>query len=179
MTDVQRAFDVEYDTGSAVGIYGWLANGLPDEDGQILDPDWLWEAAGDWLERSGVFLLNGDPRSAVGRAGELHRGDDGSVWLRARISGRHAVELIRDGDAASYGLGFARPFIVLDPDAPMGRVVDGELLHVWVDAPRPQATEPQSAAASQVQSRLRGLTAGRPVQPLRQIGQSHRAGGSP
>jgi hypothetical protein len=132
MSDRRRNITIESDLGSEVHILGCLADGRPDEDGQILDLDWLWNAVGRWLETSGTLRLGAGIVEVAGTVRELVRGEGGAVCLRAVVVTPEAVAAVREG-TVKYGFGITRPVVSVDPAAPMGRIAGGDVLSVFLD----------------------------------------------
>jgi hypothetical protein len=106
-----------------VYIMGQLGDGTADEDGQILDPQWLCIAASTWRWHTGGMMPPDGIADQVWQDGDVTR-------VRGRVFGARAAALAAKGTTAAFSLGIAWPVITRDPAAPMGRITGGVISEI-------------------------------------------------
>ena len=91
-------------------IEGVLGDGLPDEDGTVLDRDWLYEAACTWLAQApGVWTGTPGLSATVAGAGEAVWTSGPVVYMRCRIQTLPSASTLADVPELAVGLGIAKP----------------------------------------------------------------------
>lgn len=124
----------DHDDGT-VTVYGRPTTGRLDFDRQIVDPAFMRRALPEWFHQWGNIREMHAPR-AVGRAKSLDFDDADQPWLAAHVVDREAVQKVRAGVLQAFSVGIHHPRLQHDPQAPGGRIVDGEVLEVsLVDRP--------------------------------------------
>ena len=135
MVNQRKITSAEWD-GDDLVVSGSLGDGTPDEDGMVVDPEWLYDAAGCWLLTGGGIRI-GKYGSVVGAGTGVSR-HGGAVRIAARITNRQVADMIVTEAVTAFTIGIVRPVIVKDDTAPAGRITGGTLSSVGLrNPPRP------------------------------------------
>ncbi|AFK87713.1 hypothetical protein Tsac_2860 [Thermoanaerobacterium phage THSA-485A] len=113
----------------SVTVYGLCSGPDTDLDGQKMDMEWLKRAMPEWMLFGNIREMH-QPK-AVGKAQEYQFTDEGP-YLSAKIIDPAAVKKIKEGIYNGYSIGVKNPVIVPDPEAPKGKIVDGQIIEVSV-----------------------------------------------
>jgi hypothetical protein len=118
-------------------VYGKATGPDLDLDKQIIDPDFAREAFPKWFKSFGnVRQMHSKNLPPAGKAVELHEGDDGSQYIRAKIVEPGAIRLVDEGVYSAFSVGLNGVRVVKDLDAPGGRIVAGTFVETsLVDFP--------------------------------------------
>lgn len=125
--------------GDDLVITAQLGDGTPGEDGMILDPAWLHQAAVDWMMTSPMIRMGSSLRSAAGYG--LETWQDGDItMIRARVVGP-AVTLVTSGVIRDMTLGISRPVVTRADPASASVITAGRLSSVGLDDSPEQAEQ--------------------------------------
>jgi hypothetical protein len=105
-----------------------------DPDGDILDDAFAKKALGEWFtERGNIREMH--QASAVGKGQEIDLTRAGA-WLTSKIVDPLAVRKVEEKVYSAYSVGIKGARRVFDPNAKVGRIVDGRIIEVsLVDYP--------------------------------------------